>query len=148
MKSNKVVSSLLAFLLVLTVAVPLIAQDTGEPDKASLEEAYSSKLPYSPYADRHFPERVYWGDTHLHTSFSMDAGAFGCRLEPRDAYRFARGQEITASSGQPVRLARPLDFLVVADHSDGFGFFPLLLGGAPQIMADPQGRHWNEMIHN
>jgi hypothetical protein len=148
MKSNKVVSSLLAFLLVLIVAVPLMAQDTGEPDKASLEKAYPSKLPYSPYADRHFPERVYWGDTHLHTSFSMDAGAFGCRLGPRDAYRFARGQEITASSGQPVRLARPLDFLVVADHSDGFGFFPLLLGGAPQIMADPQGRHWNEMIHN
>ncbi|MGE5817173.1 MAG: DUF3604 domain-containing protein, partial [Deltaproteobacteria bacterium] len=103
---------------------------------------------YSPYADRHFPERVYWGDTHLHTSFSMDAGAFGCRLTPRDAYRFAKGQEITASSGQPVRLARPLDFLVVADHSDGFGFFPLLLSGDPKVLADPQGKRWSEMVHN
>jgi hypothetical protein len=148
MNSHKILSSLPAFLLVLFVAVPLVAQDTGEPDKASLEKAYPSKRPYSPYADRHFPERVYWGDTHLHTSFSMDAGAFGCRLGPRDAYRFAKGQEITASSGQAVRLARPLDFLVVADHSDGFGFFPLILGGDPQIMADPQGRRWNEMIHN
>src|SRR4051794_34809390 len=148
MKSNEVVSSLLAFLLVLFVAVPLIGQDTGEPDKASLEKAYPSKLPYSPYADRHFPERVYWGDTHLHTSFSMDAGAFGCRLGPRDGYRFAKGQEVTASSGQPVRLARPLDFLVVADHSDGFGFFPLLLKGDPAIMADPQGRRWHDQIQN
>lgn len=148
MKLHKGLSKLPALLLLLFVAVPLVAQDTGEPDKASLEKAYPSKRPYSPYADRHFPERVYWGDTHLHTSFSMDAGAFGCRLVPRDAYRFAKGQEITASSGQPVRLARPLDFLVVADHSDGFGFFPLILGGDPNIMADPQGRRWNEMIQN
>jgi len=148
MKSPIGLSNLLALLLLLFVAGPLVAQDTGEPDKASLEKAYPSKQPYSPYADRHFPDRVYWGDTHLHTSFSMDAGAFGCRLGPRDAYRFAKGQEITASSGQPVRLARPLDFLVVADHSDGFGFFPLLLSGDPKITADPQGRRWNEMIKN
>lgn len=78
----------------------------------------------------------------------MDAGAFGCRLGPRDAYRFAKGQEVTASSGQPVRLARPLDFLVVADHSDGFGFFPLLLKGDRAIMADPQSRRWYEQIQN
>jgi hypothetical protein len=147
-KSHIGLSNLLALLFLLFVAGPLVAQDTGEPDKVSLEKAYPSKQQYSPYADRHFPDRVYWGDTHLHTSFSMDAGAFGCRLGPRDAYRFAKGQEITASSGQPVRLARPLDFLVVADHSDGFGFFPLLLSGDPKLMADPQGRRWNEMIKN
>jgi uncharacterized protein DUF3604 len=60
----------------------------------------------------------------------MDAGAFGCRLGPRDAYRFARGEEITASTGQPAKLSRPLDFLVVADHPDRFGFFPQLMSGA------------------
>ena len=57
----------------------------------------------------------------------MDAGAFGARLGPRDAYRFAKGEEITASSGQRVKLSRPLDFLVVADHSDNMGFFPRAL---------------------
>jgi Protein of unknown function (DUF3604) len=108
------------------------------PPAQELERVFPKKPPYSPYADRNFPERVYWGDTHLHTSFSMDAGAFGCRLGPRDAYRFAKGQQIIASSGQPARLARPLDFLVVADHSDGFGFFPLLMGGDPKVMADPR----------
>jgi len=61
---------------------------------------------------------------------------------------FAKGDEVIASSGQPAKLSRPLDFLVVADHSDGMGFFPLLLGGDPQIMADPQGRKWNEMINS
>jgi len=94
------------------------------------------------------PTRPFFGDTHLHTGFSMDAGAFGCRLTPRDAYVFAKGKEIAASSGQPVKLSRPLDFLVVADHSDGMGFFPLIVGGDPKIMADPQGRKWNEMIHS
>jgi hypothetical protein len=123
------------------------AQEPAPPVQ-DLQSVFRKKPPYSPYADRHFPERVYWGDTHLHTSFSMDAGAFGCRLTPRDAYRFAKGQEITASSGQQARLARPLDFLVVADHSDGFGFFPLLMSGDPTIVADAQGRRWSEMIQN
>ena len=76
----------------------------------------------------------------------MDAGAIGARLGPPDAFRFARGEEVTSNTGQPVKLSRPLDFLVVADHSDGFGFFPLIVGGDPAIMADPQGRKWHDMI--
>jgi hypothetical protein len=78
---------------------------------------------------------VYWGDTHLHTSLSMDAGAFGNRLGLDAAYRFARGEQVTASSGQDARLARPLDFLVVADHSDNMGFFPDLYAGKPNILG-------------
>ena len=78
----------------------------------------------------------------------MDAGAFGCRLGPADAYRFAKGEEVTASSGQRARLARPLDFIVVTDHSDGFGFFPQLLGGDPEMLAYPQGRKWYDMINS
>ncbi len=67
-------------------------------------------------------------------------------MTPADAYRFARGEEVTASSGQPVRLSRPLDFLVVADHSDGMGFFPLLMGGDPTLLATEQGRKWYDLI--
>ena len=48
--------------------------------------------------------------------------------------------------GERVRLSRPLDFLVVTDHSDGLGFFPQLLAGDPTILADPQGRKWYNMI--
>jgi len=112
----------------------------GAADQATLEKVYSTKPLYSPYAGRNFPTRPFFGDTHLHTSFSMDAGAFGARLTPRDAYRFARGEEITSNSGQPVKLSRPLDFLVVSDHSDGFGFFPQLMSGDPKLLATPQGQ--------
>ena len=122
--------------------------DVGQADQATLEKVHPTKPLYSPYAGRNFPTRPLFGDTHLHTSFSMDAGAFGCRLGPRDAYRFARGEEITASSGQPVKPSRPLDFLVVADHSDGFGFFPQLMGGDPELLATPQGRKWYDQIHS
>jgi hypothetical protein len=129
-------------------ALPALAGDgdSGALSKQAAERVYPAKPAYSPYADRNFPTRPFFGDTHLHTSFSMDAGAFGARLDPRDAYRFARGEQLTSSSGQPVKLSRALDFLVVADHSDGMGFFPLIFGGDPTVMADPQGRKWNEMI--
>jgi hypothetical protein len=120
--------------------------DAGALDKAKLEKVTPTKPPYSPYAGRNFPTRPLFGDTHLHTGFSMDAGAFGARLTPRDAYRFARGEEIASNTGQPVKLSRPLDFLVVADHSDGMGFFPLLIGGDPTLLATPQGRKWYDLI--
>jgi hypothetical protein len=120
--------------------------DTGQADRATLEKVHPTKAPYSPYTGRNFPTRPLFGDTHLHTSFSMDAGAFGCRLGPRDAYRLARGEEVTSSSAQPVKLARPLDFLVVTDHSDGFGFFPQLMSGDPELLATPQGRKWYDQI--
>ena len=100
--------------------------------KAAAEKLFPTKRAYSPYAGRNFPSRPFFGDTHLHTSFSFDAGAFGARLGPADAYRFAKGEQVTASSGQPAKLSRPLDFLVVADHSDNMGFFPDLLAGKPE----------------
>src|SRR4051812_44776224 len=121
------------------------ASDAGSLSKDAADAAFK-KRPYSPYADRKFPTRPFFGDTHLHTSFSMDAGAFGCRLSPRDAYRFARGEQVMASSGQPAKLSRPLDFLVVADHSDNMGFFPDLVAGKPRILADPVGRKWYDQI--
>src|SRR6476660_850926 len=120
--------------------------DIGTLDKPTAEKVFPSKPIYSPYAGRTFPTRPFFGDTHLHTAASMDAGAFGCRLGPRDAYRFARGEEVVASMGERVRLSRPLDFLVVADHSDGLGFFPQLLAGAPKLLSDPQGRKWYNLI--
>src|SRR3954471_17804107 len=131
-----------------TVISVAVAQDTGTLDKAKADKAYPAKPPYSPYAGRNFPTRPLFGDTHLHTSFSFDAGAFGARLGPKDAYRFARGEEVTASSGQPAKLSRPLDFLVVADHSDNMGFFPDLLAGKPELLTDPTGRKWYDMIQS
>ena len=141
-------ASLVVLLFTLAVTAPAVAQDNGELTKDKADKAHPSKPPYSPYVGRDFPTRPFFGDTHLHTAFSFDAGAFGARLGPKDAYRFARGEEITASSGQPAKLGRPLDFLVVADHSDNMGFFPDLFAGKPNVLADPTGRRWYDMIHS
>jgi len=130
-----------------TYLSPASADDdigTLTPEKAA--KVFPAKPNYSPYAGRSFPTRPLFGDTHLHTAASFDAGAFGARITPREAYRLARGAEITASSGQPVKLSRPLDFLVVADHSDNMGMFPDLYAGKPEVIADPQARTWYDMI--
>jgi hypothetical protein len=145
-------SAMLAAVATTMLAVPAAGQDAvttdvGTADKGKLEDAFKAR-PYSPYAGRNFPTRPFFGDTHLHTAMSFDAGAFGARLGPRDAYRLAKGEEIMASSNQPVKLSRPLDFLVVADHSDNMGFFPKLLAGDPMVLADPTGRKWYDMIQS
>ncbi len=75
-----------------------VTTDIGTLDQEIAGKAFPAKPPYSPYADRNFPTRPLFGDTHTHTSFSMDAGAFGARLGPKDAYRFAKGEEVIASS--------------------------------------------------
>jgi hypothetical protein len=109
--------------------------------------ATTERPSYSPYAGDTHPTRVYFGDTHLHTSASMDAGAFGNRLGIEEAYRFARGEEVTSSGGMRVKLSSPLDFLVVADHSDNLGFFPALFAGKAEMLADPTGKRWYDMIN-
>jgi hypothetical protein len=149
MKARKIHASLLVAIIG-GVAPAASAQptDTGTLDAETAARVHQKSPPYSPYAGRNFPTRPYFGDTHLHTSFSMDAGAFGARVTPRDAYRLARGEEITASSGQPVKLSRPLDFLVVADHSDNMGFFPDLFAGKPAVLADPTGKRWYDMVQS
>ncbi len=133
-------------LVVLATASVASAQLPLPPaGRDAVAQKYTGRA-YSPYAERDFPDRVFWGDTHLHTSFSFDAGAFGNRLGVDAAYRFARGEQVTASGGQQVRLSRPLDFLVVSDHSDNMGFFPDLLAGKEHLLAVPQAKDWHERI--
>jgi len=124
-----------------TVALPVGAQFT--PSKESLSGLYHGKA-YSPYAQRNFPDRVFWGDTHLHTRLSADAGLFGNTLGIEEAYRFARGEEVVSATNQPARLSRPLDWLVVADHSDMMGFSEDIAKGAPNILAYPEAKGWYE----
>ena len=121
---KKIMLACVAFSLS-TITTTSLAQE-GQPTEDQLSEVYSGKA-YSPYAGRSFPELPLWGDSHLHTSLSMDAGGFGNRLGLRDAYRFARGEEVIASSGQPVRLARPLDWLATPDDSHPMDWLEYLL---------------------
>jgi hypothetical protein len=94
-----------------------------------------------------FPDRPYWGDTHLHTDNSVDAFGFGVRLGPEDALKFARGDEVTSSTGQTAKLDRPLDFLVIADHSDGLGATRRLYDAPRLLIRDETLLRWHDMMH-
>jgi hypothetical protein len=112
------------------------------------EEAVKKKLTetqFSPYVDRNYPTRVLWGDQHLHTEISVDAGTM-CRLGQEDAYRFARGEEVTSTTGVRAKLARPLDWLVIADHAEMYGLMPKLLSGDPTVLANKEGKRWYEAL--
>ena len=132
-----------ASILTLALALPAAAQDAGMPSAEDLSSLYPGKA-YSPYADRSFPSNVYWGETHLHTGLSLDAGLFGNILDHEDAYRLARGEQIVSSTGLPLKLSRPLDWLVITDHTDLMGFAADIQKGAPNILADPKGKEWAE----
>lgn len=100
---------------------------------------------FSPYAGRNFPTQVLWGDTHLHTEVSVDAGTM-TRMSQEDAFRFARGEEVTSTHGLQAKLSRPLDWLVIADHSEMYGLMPQLLGGDPEILSTKQGKAWYDEL--
>jgi len=132
-------------LIILLIAPSALAQDAGSATPEKLADAYSGNT-YSPYAMRTFPERPLWGETHLHTSLSIDARAFGNILGPRDAYRAARGDEVIASSGISVRLSRPLDWVVIADHTDGIGMMSDIIAATPEVLKTEQGARWSKAI--
>ena len=131
-------------LLGLTISSPVVfSQDFGGVKDAA--DNFKQRG-FSPYADRNFPSQVLWGDSHLHTTLSFDAGAFGNRLPPSEAYRFAKGEQVTSSTGVAARLSRPLDWLVVSDHSDNMGLFTRIFEGHPDILSDPEGKRIYDMI--
>ena len=103
------------------------------------------KMQFSPYAGRTYPTRPLFGDTHLHTAISVDAGTMN-RLGQEEAFRFARGEEVTSQGGLRAKLSRPLDWLVVSDHAELYGLMPQLLAGDPDILATEQGRRWHDML--
>ena len=133
----------LAILTSAFLFLPLSLAAQIKPAAESLSGLYPGKT-YSPYAKRAFPDKVYWGDTHLHTALSADAGLFGNTLGLEQAYRFNRGEEVVSATGLPARLGRSLDWLVIADHSDAMGFSEDLARGAPNLLALEEGRRWYE----
>jgi hypothetical protein len=147
MKTTRLLAICMAVCLAVAFAQPALADYVGsvKGDKDAVENAF--KAPgYSPYAGRNFPTMVLWGDTHVHTSLSLDARAFGVMLGPEEAYRFARGEEVTSSHGERVKLSRPLDWLVVADHSDGMGAMNEIIKGNPNLLKDAMVKDWHDRI--
>ena len=107
-----------------------------------------SEESYSPYAEKTYPTNVYWGDTHLHTKLSFDAYSYGGNrtLGPEEAYRFAKGSVVTTHSGKKVRLRRPLDFLVIADHAENMGVMEGLELENPDVLTTEVGSRLSRII--
>jgi hypothetical protein len=120
----------------------LMAQD-AVPHKDDIKPPAKS---YSPFVGETYPKNVYWGDTHLHTSNSFDAGFVNYRVGPEEAFRFARGEQVTANNGMAVKLVRPLDFLVVSDHAEFLGLTPALRRSDPILLKTDAGRRWHDML--
>ncbi len=95
---------------------------------------------YSPYAFRNFPDKVLFGDMHIHSNLSPDAGLLGTSLTAADVYRAARGETVTSNTGQPFRLVRPLDFLVLTDHAEAMGLAPMVRESNPVLLSSKRGR--------
>ena len=150
-KTNRKLSSELSIMMtssVLTLAMlpsVVLAQDLR------YEKVPEPQKIYSPYVERtmsdaNFAEGVYFGDTHVHTSYSADAGMLGNTLGPEEAYRFALGKEVISSTGQRVRLIRPLDFLVVADHAENLGLAPMIDESNPDLLANIWGKTVHDLV--
>jgi hypothetical protein len=138
---HKLTAIALGLSLLTISAVPAQA---GPGDGAAT--AVGERGEYSPYLHRDHPDRVLWGDTHLHTSYSTDAGMIGNSVGPDEAFRLARGEIVTASAGARARLIRPLDFLVVADHAENLGLAPLIAESNPRLLSIPWGKKVHDLV--
>ena len=107
------------------------------------EEDFADQKIYSPFAGRAYADQVFFGDTHFHTELSFDAGLIGTTLDVHDGFRMARGETVISNTGQPVQLIRPLDFLVITDHSEMIGLASAIRESNPLLLADP----WGKWIH-
>ncbi len=125
-------------------AVNAAAQDVPRYTDEQLKTLKS--VDYSPYPQQNFPNQVYFGETHLHTSFSTDAGMIGNTLGPEDAFRISRGEAFISSMGTPGRLSRPFDFVVVTDHSENLGLAPAVAASDPDLLSVPWGKKLHDLV--
>ena len=125
-------------------AIPVLLAMALAPAPAAAQQDVPGTQPgdrsYSPYPGQDFPNRVLFGDTHLHSSYSADAGMVGNSLGPDAAFRFAKGETVTSSTGVPARLSSPLDFLVIADHAENLGLAPLLAAKDATLLSTAFGQ--------
>ena len=132
------------------VIVPVAGHSEDYPGYGSepTPDGHLGEKEYSPYLDIGYPQRVFWGDTHVHTSYSTDAGMIGNRLGPEEAYRFARGETVVSSTGVRTRLQRPMDFLVVADHAENLGLAPMIAEKNPDLLKTDFGNKIANLVYD
>jgi hypothetical protein len=141
MQHSSYLTALITILLIAGCGQSL-AQTTEETLAAQLTQL--DREHYSPHLEKKYSQNLYWGETHLHTTYSTDSGLFGTRLTPDAAYRFAKGEEVVSNLGVRTKIIRPLDFLMVADHAENLGLAPMIEESNPQLLAS----EWGKKIHD
>ena len=143
---------------ILIVCLGILLFSCNEKDNKSKKADTSdskieTKKEYSPYVGDYeatpLPkdyDKPLWGDTHLHTSYSADAGMIGNTLGPEEAYKFAKGEQVIASHGVAIRLIRPLDFLVIADHAENLGLSPMIAESDPELLKNEWGKEVHDLV--
>jgi len=132
-------------IIALLVALSACNRETAAPPTTA-ETAPPAATPPTPTPDTDYPQDVFWGDQHVHTGWSADAGLAGATLTPEDAVRFARGEQVKSSTGLEAKLQRPFDWIAVTDHSDGMGTINELQAGNPEFLADATAKRWYDMM--
>src|SRR5262245_14797486 len=142
----------LAITVGIVALTALVVWDRREPGPPAPAKAAAEAQPAAPApaADpQRNPERnAYFGETHIHTSWSVDAWVMGNRLAgPGDALKYAQGQTIKHPLGYDITIDTPLDFMGVTDHSEYVGvtreankpgsYVSKLPEAQPMIMKDP-----------
>jgi len=138
--------AILPVVLTTTLSISPAWTQVAMPTKELVSSVLSTPE-FSPYAGRSFPTKVLFGDSHLHTAVSVDAGTMN-RVGQEDAYRFARGEEVTSTGGLRAKLSRPLDWLVISDHAEMYGLMPKLLAGDPGILGTEEGKRWYKELRS
>lgn len=110
------------------------------------DETVENKKEYSPYLNDNYPAKALFGDTHLHTNWSTDAGMIGTKLGPDSAYKISMGGEVISNTGWRVKLNRPLDFVVIADHAENLGLADYISRSDPILLANKTGKKWHDMV--
>ena len=104
---------------------PKQSEETGQVDGAARSESAGSS------GQANSLRTAYFGETHMHTAYSLDAYIGGARLTPSEAYRFAKGEAVTVD-GKTHQRQRPLDFVAVSDHAEYIGeMYSTMVEGAP-----------------
>ncbi len=96
------------------------------------------------HPERNAKRSAYFGDLHVHTTYSFDAFAFGTMASPYDAYRYAKGETIKHPAGFDLKLREPLDFYAVTDHAMFLGALPAAADTATEFSK----YDFNQGLHN
>jgi hypothetical protein len=100
-----------------------------ETELTSTEKNSSEEMPKE--------RKAYFGDLHVHTTYSFDGYAFGTLATPYDAYRFAKGEAIANPAGFNMQLSRPLDFYAVTDHAMFLGLVKAAAETSSEFSKNP-----------